>query len=111
MVGLSASEKTDNSEIVSSVAFSNGGRSCSRRTFGRCAGSCKSLGAGVIAVWDLNTRHRPTIFAAHTDGIRAIAFAPDDKLIATAGCDGRITLWNIAARREQTTFSSRPGAA
>jgi eukaryotic-like serine/threonine-protein kinase len=55
------------------------------------------------------TRPRATL-SAHTGLISGLAFSPDGRLLATAGIDSRIRLWDISATtpREVATFP-KPG--
>ncbi len=64
-----------------------------------------------VAAWRINpsdaTRHAmlaaaalPTaILTGPADGVTAVAFSPDDTLLATAGRDGTVRLWNPATDR------------
>jgi len=47
-------------------------------------------------LWDVGTGKELTVFSGHTDRIRALAFSPDGKTIATAGDDGTARTWNAA---------------
>jgi WD40 repeat protein len=45
----------------------------------------------------------------HESGIRAMAFSPDGRTLATAGDDGCIKLWNFGNGKERTTITERVG--
>src|SRR5207253_375666 len=40
---------------------------------------------GLVKVWDVNTGKELAFYGGHTDGVRAVAFSPDGKQIASAG--------------------------
>jgi WD40 repeat protein/serine/threonine protein kinase len=56
------------------------------------------LSSYVVHVWDLAAqppKQLPSL-PGHTTTVRAVAFAPDGKLLATADDDGRLILWEAA---------------
>lgn len=59
----------------------------------------KTLGAGslngLVSLWDLSSDQELIPLMEHTDAITALAFSPDGKLLATAGRDKGLILWEI----------------
>jgi WD40 repeat protein/serine/threonine protein kinase len=45
----------------------------------------------------------------HTNGARAVAFSPDGAILATAGADSRIVLWNATTGLERSAFFAHKG--
>ena len=48
-----------------------------------------------ICVWKVETGKHLTTFSGHTTDVQALAFSPDNKLLASASHDGTILLWDL----------------
>ncbi len=57
-------------------------------------------GAGRIWVYDADSGAQFAMLPGHTDRIRALAFAPDSRLLATASDDNTLRLWDTDTARE-----------
>ncbi|RUT02047.1 hypothetical protein DSM106972_061220 [Dulcicalothrix desertica PCC 7102] len=58
-----------------------------------------------IALWNLHTKNLICNLTGHTDYIKAIAFSPDDKILASGGWDLTLRLWNVQEHNEIQTLS------
>jgi WD40 repeat protein len=62
-----------------------------------------------VKIWNVKTGER--IFALDQPKleINGVAFTPDNRLLAGAGADGVIKLWNVKSGREERSFPVAPG--
>ncbi len=49
----------------------------------------------VICLWEVETGKQITTFRGHPTDVHALAFSPDNKLLASASYDGTILLWDL----------------
>jgi WD40 repeat protein len=52
---------------------------------------------------------RPARLAGHSGPAFGVAFSPDDKIIATAGTDGAVTLWDAATGQKNESMARSLG--
>jgi WD40 repeat protein len=64
-----------------------------------------------IRLWDLTVKDtRNTILDGHDKGVTAVAFVPTgDKILASAGVDGTVKLWDTVTGRRLATLSGDSG--
>ena len=48
-----------------------------------------------ICLWEVETRKHIVTFLGHPTDVQALAFSPDNKLLASASYDGSILLWDV----------------
>lgn len=56
-------------------------------------------------LWDLPSGSLRRILKGHIQGVKAAAFSPDNKTLATASGDRKVKLWNVATGQELATFA------
>src|SRR6516165_1587648 len=51
----------------------------------------------------------PTELKGHTEKVHGLAFSPDDKLLATAGFDNNVKIWEFGSTKEPRTLTGHTG--
>src|SRR5436190_6447618 len=62
-----------------------------------------------LLVAPLRAAELPAELKGHTGLVYHLAFSPDGKLLATAGFDNTVKLWNFATRKEARTLAGHTG--
>jgi WD40 repeat protein len=66
-----------------------------------------SASAAGAALWDLAGQRLLARFGSHAGGVRAVAYAPDGKRVATAGADGTVLIWDVATQQARRPPAGR----
>jgi WD40 repeat protein len=59
-----------------------------------------------VMLWGMESKTPLSIFTAHTQAVKTLAFSPDGKLLATGGDDGLIQIWDLDHRELTQTLSA-----
>jgi RNA polymerase sigma factor (sigma-70 family) len=72
--------------------------------FGRFDPAKPNDGTGAVRVWDLTTGKEEMTLARCQCEVRAVAWSPDGKSLATGGTDCLLRLWEVATGKETDTL-------
>ncbi|ORT53984.1 hypothetical protein BKD26_36870 [Streptomyces sp. CB03238] len=86
-------EFTGHSDAVSDIAFGP------RGTLASVSRDRK------IMLWDARRRTRIATLTAHHTWLRAVAFSPNGRMLATGGDDTKVVLWDAATRKRIATLA------
>ena len=75
------------------------------------AGYERSDGRGAVHVWDMARGEETWQVAVGRSAVRAVAFAPDARTLASAHGDGVVRLWDVATGRELQRLAGAGTAA
>jgi WD40 repeat protein len=90
--------------LVESVAFSPDGRRIAA-AFGEPMIPGKQAGVGVVQLWDATKGEPVGAITHHGNFVAQVCYSRDGSLLATAGGDGSVLLWNAATLKEVATIS------
>ena len=62
-----------------------------------------------MRIWDPHTGQARHTLTGHTDGVAAVAVAPDGTWLATAGSDGTVRIWDPHTGQARHTLTGHTG--
>jgi WD40 repeat protein len=62
-----------------------------------------------VRLWSASSSRPQRSFKAHEGRVTSVAFAPNDRLLASAGEDGQVKLWDLRSGRPPRVFRGHAG--
>ena len=81
--------------VIDSVSFSPDGELLAATT----------LQSNETHLWELRSGRRRHVLKGHIHGVKASAFSPDNRTLATASGDRKVKLWNVATGQQLAAFA------
>lgn len=88
---------------IESVAFSPDGKRIAIAG-GLMVARGHEQGIGAVTLWDVDSRKLQSVLPAYDCSVQQVQFSMDGKLLATAGRDGLVRLWDPESLREAGKF-------
>lgn len=63
-----------------------------------------------VRVWDIATGNQTHCFQGHTSHVRAVAMAPNQQFVLSAGFDGKFCLWSLLDNKHRVLWDIAPHA-
>jgi WD40 repeat protein len=84
--------------MASGVAFTSDSQWLATGCGGRYVGDPSPKTAGEVRLWEVAALGltRPAVLARHTHFVTSVSLRPDGRLLASAGFDGQLVLWDLA---------------